>query len=299
MFGSVTSKFAAFLVCLLLTGNLAIAEDLFADKVLEAAVRRYVFEKRNSKEPLTEKDVENISTIEYKGHTYTLDGKKVERKKIKSLKGLEKCRSLALLDLENNEISDISPIKDLKIIQSLNLAKNKLTDISPVAGLVKVQYLQLENNGIVDIKPIAKLENMRSLYLSNNQIKDIKPISGLTKTWSLYLGGNEISDIKAVAMLKGLDTIDLRGNGLSDISPLSALQPSRFVFLQDNKISDIQVLVEMAQKDRQGENRFAPFWNVYLMGNPLSDMAKEKQMVELKKQSFDDRRPRAKQRIHF
>jgi hypothetical protein len=41
------------------------------------------------------------------------------------------------------------------------------------------------------------------------------------------------------------------------------------------------VLVEMAKKDVEGSRRFAPFWNIYLDGNPLSDDA-TKQIEELK-----------------
>ena len=81
------------------------AEDLFPDKNLAAAVRQYVFEKRNNDKPLTVQDVENISTIVAKG------------KKITNLAGLDKCRSLALLDLANNEIADLTPLKDLTNIQ--------------------------------------------------------------------------------------------------------------------------------------------------------------------------------------
>ena len=92
----------------------ASAQDLFPDKNLDAAVRQYVFEKRNTDKPLTVQDVENISTIVAKG------------KKITNLAGLEKCRSLALLDLADNQIADLTPIKDLTNIQSLNLAKNKV-----------------------------------------------------------------------------------------------------------------------------------------------------------------------------
>src|SRR4051812_3937421 len=85
--------------------NLAKADDLFPDKNLEAAVRQQVFEKRNKPDPLVEADVVNISTVVGKG------------KKITSLAGLEKCKSLALLDLENNEIVDLEPIKELKLVQ--------------------------------------------------------------------------------------------------------------------------------------------------------------------------------------
>jgi hypothetical protein len=42
------------------------------------------------------------------------------------------------------------------------------------------------------------------------------------------------------------------------------------------------VLVEMAEKDVSGEQRFAPFWNLFLGGNPLSDEAKETQVNRLR-----------------
>jgi len=107
--------------------NSAVAADLFPDKNLEKVVWRYVFEKRNNDQPLVEKDVENISTIEAKNAG------------IKNLAGLEKCRSLLLLDLEGSEIEDLAPLKDLTGIQSLNLAKNKIKDATPLAGLTALQ----------------------------------------------------------------------------------------------------------------------------------------------------------------
>ena len=129
-------RIIALFVCLLpvvcCTGLAAEEGDqsVFPDKNLEAVVRKYVFEKRNNEEPLTEKDVEKISTIEGKG------------KGIKDLTGLEKCYSLALLDLENNEVRDLGPMKELTNLQSVNLAKNQIKDIGPLSELVKLQYLQ-------------------------------------------------------------------------------------------------------------------------------------------------------------
>src|SRR5205085_858336 len=107
----------------------ATADDLFPDKNLEAAVRQEVFEKRGKTEPLVEADVVNISQVIGKG------------KKISNLKGLEKCKSVALIDLANNEISDLEPIKDLKLIQSCDLSKNKIQSLAPLAGLTGIQYL--------------------------------------------------------------------------------------------------------------------------------------------------------------
>jgi internalin A len=261
---------AAALFSLLLLPPYAGADDLFPDKSLESAVRRQVFAKRDSDEPLTEEDVRNISTV---------DGK---RKGIRNLKGLEACMSLAALDLEENEVSDLSPISELKRLQTITLKKNKIEDLKPLAGLSSLQYLQLEDNAVTDVTPLEKLEALNSLYLSNNKIEDVKPLTGLKKLWSLYLDNNQVTDIEPLAKLTRLDSLHLAGNKISDITPLANLTDLKFLDLQNNQIADLSTLVAMAKKDREGDNRFALFWRLYLSGNPFSNDAKTKQMEQLK-----------------
>ena len=43
-------------------------------------------------------------------------------KGIKNLEGLQHCKALMLIDLEDNEISDLTPIAELKRLQSVTLA---------------------------------------------------------------------------------------------------------------------------------------------------------------------------------
>ena len=64
--------------------------QIFPDANLEAAVRNYVFEKRNNSEPITADDVASISTIT------------ARNKGIKDLTGLEHCKRLMLLELPDN-----------------------------------------------------------------------------------------------------------------------------------------------------------------------------------------------------
>ena len=78
-----------------------------------------------------------------------------------------------------------------------------------------------------------------------------------------------------------LSSLDLANTGLSDLAPLAELKELSYLMLRNNKLTDLNVLVEMAQKDT--EKRFAPFWRIYLAGNPLSDAAKGAQVEELKK----------------
>jgi internalin A len=123
---------------------------------------------------------------------------------------------------------------------------------------------------------------MRSLYLSHNKITDLSPLEGLSKVWSLYLAGNKVADLKPIAKLKWLSSLDLRDTGISDLTALADLTELKFLMLEKNSITDLKVLLEMAKKDAEGDQRFAPFWRIYLADNPLSDAAKT-QIEELKK----------------
>src|SRR4026209_1402465 len=84
----------AVLLCIGFAGQAFAADELFPDKNLEAIVRQYVFEKRNKPDPLVEADVVNISGIKWE-KSLKLAGK------IANLQGLEKCKSLASIELPN------------------------------------------------------------------------------------------------------------------------------------------------------------------------------------------------------
>lgn len=268
------ARVVALVIAPTLAGSLASnsrGDDLFPDKNLEAVVRHEVFEKRTSKEPLVEADVVNISTIKGNG------------KGIANLKGLEACRSLAALDLADNNIEDLTPIQGLKKIQTITLKKNKIKDIAPLAELTALQYIDIESNEVSDLKPLVKLENLRNLYADHNKISDLTPLTELKKMVSIYLKANQVTDLKPLAGLRWLERLDVSGNGLSDIGPLAELTEWRYLFLQNNKLTDLSVLIKMGQKDKEAKQRFAPFWNIYLAKNELSDEAKSKQIEELKK----------------
>ncbi len=227
------------------------ADDLFPDKNLEAAVRREVFEKRYNSEPLTAEDVKNISQVIGKG------------KGIKSLEGLQNCRAIQKLDLENNEISDLSPLKELKLLQWIDLSTNKIESIEPLSQLVKTQYLQISKNGITDLAPLKDMSNLRSLYASDNKIKSLDPVAGLTKIWTLQIAGNLLDDASPIGQMKGLDTINLKGCGIKSLEFVRTLRP-RFLMLNGNAIADLTALADICEADAKGDGRFAAFLQLYL-----------------------------------
>ena len=93
---------AIFVLALLSARSLAADSSseapVFKDKILEKAVRKFVFDKRDNDKPIVETDVVNLSTIQGVGM------------EIADLSGLEKCASLASLDLSKNKIKDLTPL---------------------------------------------------------------------------------------------------------------------------------------------------------------------------------------------
>lgn len=256
---------AGLLTVLSHTFSNASGQDLFPDKGLETAVRKEVFAKRYNTEPLTAEDVKRISQVKGKGLEIT------------DLTGLEHCVAVQEIDLRDNQIVDLGPLRELKLLQSISLANNKIESLEPLKDLERTQYLELSGNAIVDLSPLAKLIHMRSLYLSYNKIENIEALKGMKKVVSLYLAGNPLKDLQSISELRSVDTLDLSGCGVEDLSFLKPLK-LRSLNLNDNKVQSVGPLLEMAQADSRRD--FAPFWRIYLKGNPVDTMSEQVQALQ-------------------
>jgi len=247
-------------------------KSIFPDANLEKAVREQVFAKRNTQDPITAEDVKNISTVRGKGMG------------IKDLTGLEHCLAIMSIDLSESAITSIAPLKGLSRLQQIILNNNQIEDLAPIADTVALQYIGIENNQVKSLEPLRKLERLASLYADGNQVTDIAPILKLPKLGSIYLKNNQISEIDGLggAGREGqVWSVGLSGNRITDLTPIKGLKPQSFLFLEGNQIADLAPLVEMMKADLAGEKRFAPYVQVYLKGNPLSE-AGQKQVEELK-----------------
>lgn len=262
------------LQCLMGSGFLGnsstLAQDLFPDKALEAAVRREVFEKRYNAEPLTLDDVKNISQVVGKG------------KGIKSLEGLQHCKALMKLDLEKNEIADLAPIRELKLLQSVDLASNKIQSIEPLSGLTAIQYLHLANNGIEDIGSLRGMIKLQSLYAAGNKIKKLEPVFGLKKLWTLDISGSPVEDLNGIAELRGLQTINLKGCGTKNLDFVKSMREVRLLILQENPEVDLTALIDACEADAKENRRFAPFLKLYVDDSLVQNASKASWFEKLK-----------------
>ncbi|HCK52573.1 MAG TPA: leucine-rich repeat domain-containing protein [Planctomycetaceae bacterium] len=278
-----TSLLALATVLLTLLGGPATAQDkkadkkapaakkIFTDAKLEAVIKAILKKKQAKTDPIQEADLKTIFFLEAPG------------KEITNLSGLEKCPNLALINLSKNAITDLKPLAGLKNVQSLDLSNNKIADVTPLAKLEKLQYLQLENNQVEKLDGLAGLKKLSAVYLSNNKVVSVAPLKGLEKLSSLYLDNNKVADLGPLKGLKWVANLALRNNQVKDVGALANMTELRYTFLEGNKVTDLGPLVTMAQKDAKGDRRFAPYWNLYVSGNPLSDAAKGGQITALKK----------------
>ena len=123
---------------------------------------------------------------------------------------------------------------------------------------------------------------MRSLYLAENQIKSLEPIGELKKIWSLYVAKNPITDFTPVGNLKWLTHFDAQGCKIKDVGCLKPLTELRYLMLSDNELADVAPLVDMCVADAAERKQFAPFLQLYIYNNPLSDRFKQEQAPKLK-----------------
>lgn len=236
--------------------------SVFKDRKLEDAVRRQVFAKRESKEPLTAADVANVSTVSapFAGIT--------------SLSGLEHCVALASLEIPGNKVADLSPLAGLKQLQYVHLASNQVSVITPLASVPALQYIELSHNRVKDVKALGGLSNLASIYLSANRLTGIAPLTNLTRVATLYIDHNQVRSIQGLGSFRNLMMLSASHNGISDLSPLSGLRAPSYLELSHNKVRDLSPLHRWMMADLEKSRNFAPFVRVYLAGNPLSKPSK-------------------------
>ena len=105
-------------------------------------------------------------------------------------------------------------------------------------------------------------------------------ITGLRRLSSLYLDSNRLRSIEGLGQLRGLSSLSLSGNRIAEVSALGGLDSLQFLFLERNRIQDLEPLIAWVKSDQQ--QRFAPFLNLYLGGNPLGSVARTRGIEALR-----------------
>jgi large repetitive protein len=114
---------------------------------------------------------------------------------ITSIKGLEYCTSLKILDLRFNLLS--------------RTAYDNITDLSPIAGLTLLEELYLDGNHIDNFGHISNLTSLKKLSLNRTYILDLTTLSSLTNLTHLSLADNGLVNLYGLEALSNLESLIL------------------------------------------------------------------------------------------
>lgn len=134
-----------------------------------------------------------------------------EGEEIQSLEGIQALSGLVSLNLRGNSVSDLSPLTSLESLAVLDLQHNQVTDI-PSTGLESLSDLNLAGNQISDISALAEMTRMEYLNLSNNQVSDVSSLAELEYLAELALHGNTLTDVAPLVDLPQLYDLTLFDN---------------------------------------------------------------------------------------
>ena len=150
----------------------------------------------------------------------------LDRKHLGDLDGIQVCKNLRALFVEQNGISSLQPIGELYHIETIVADENELTDLRGVVS-PELTQLSVNHNRLRSIDGLAACAQLSELSVAYQRSPDA---CGLIR---LHF---EPSTLTALCSLQFLD---IRGNGIVDIAPLSALRRLRKLDMSDNCIASI------------------------------------------------------------
>ncbi len=160
---------------------------------------------------------------------------------IHDLTGLEYCRDMKILTINDAQVVDFSAISAMRGLYWLYLENDNIADISFLAQTRTLRILDLAGNHISDLTPIAGCPQLWKLFLTNNNVHLLVP---LPTGREFFLAGNEITSLEPLLGSTYLRVLDIDGNDVSDISVLAKFPWLRNLVLSNNQITDLQPLVD-------------------------------------------------------
>lgn len=168
----------------------------------------------------------------------TIEEIDVTRELISSIEGLEFAVNLRIATFADNIISSTNGLETCRRLEELCLEDNNLTRIGSLTHLTMLKKLYLGRNRLSAIEGLENLENLVQLSLEDNQIVNLRGLGGLTKLVELYLGNNKIETLKDIQHLKALPKLtilDLAGN---EVTRLSDYRVYTVYYLRRAKVLD-------------------------------------------------------------
>ncbi|CAG9321358.1 unnamed protein product [Blepharisma stoltei] len=148
----------------------------------------------------------------------------ISNRKFSDLKGIEKYKNLAELDLSGNSLIFAVPqLFSLKFLKKLILASNQIESLWPLP--TTLEHLDISDNFLISLNTVLpELTRLQSLDISNNYIETLSPLSTLTHLKSLSASSNKIKDLSGIENLNMLLEVEVDNNMISLYTDLEVLK---------------------------------------------------------------------------
>ncbi|XP_061181826.1 leucine-rich repeat and IQ domain-containing protein 1-like [Saccostrea echinata] len=180
----------------------------------------------------------NISTL---GQCWGLKSLKMSKCNLTVIEGLQQCKQLHFLDLQDNFIQYVD-LKDLSNLTFLDLSHNSLSTIHGLAGCSNLRWLDLSNNKITRIGGLESLRRLHTLKMSSNQLISTTGLNDTPTLQLIDISNNHLQTVEDISKLCLLQTLMVSSNNLQKLPCLRNHVLLRVLCLEDNSIGDLEEL---------------------------------------------------------
>ncbi|XP_052676986.1 leucine-rich repeat and IQ domain-containing protein 1-like [Crassostrea angulata] len=180
----------------------------------------------------------NISTL---GQCWGLKTLKMSKCNLTVVEGLQQCKQLHYLDLQDNFIQYVD-LKDLSNLTFLDLSHNSLSSIHGLSGCSNLRWLDLSKNKITRIGGTESLRRLHTLKLSHNQLISTTGLNDTPTLQMIDMSSNHLQMVEDVSKLCLLQSLMVSSNNLQKLPCLRNHVLMRVLCLDDNSITNLEDL---------------------------------------------------------
>ncbi|XP_031796421.1 leucine-rich repeat and IQ domain-containing protein 1 isoform X1 [Sarcophilus harrisii] len=158
-----------------------------------------------------------------------------------ALEGLNNCKKLKYIDVQENQIQVIN-CENLENLCILLLNDNELTSFHGLDDCSNLQNIEVSNNKITRIGGLESLKSLQQLIVDHNQLISTRGLCSVPTIMYLDCSYNNLTKVEGIKDCGLLQILKLQGNYLTELPSLENQVLLRELYLDDNSISTMEII---------------------------------------------------------
>ncbi|MGZ6539975.1 MAG: leucine-rich repeat domain-containing protein, partial [Bacteroidia bacterium] len=229
----------------------------------------------------------------------TLENLYLSSNQIDSLDFFPRMDLLKTLSLSTNNIKKLDPLKYLSNLTFLDLSYNQSVDFKTMPALKSLSVLLANNTYINDFTPFEHLPALKELSFSNSLVNNKNSMPSLPKLERLTIQNDQITCSDTALFMKlasytSLAYLNLSDNQLENLYPLTSEFGIKKTVYEKNKFSPSIPSLRSLDISRNNIHslyflfQYKSLEELFVSGNPLTDIETIDQLTNLKTLSIDN-----------